>query len=230
MINKLKLLAIVIIALILLSGIALVIFQISGTKKSSSVLIRVACVGDSITFWTQYPNDLRMLLGSNYSLGNFGVGAATITVNAGKPYLNESVLQNAKEFKPDIVIIMVGTNDANPALKLNASNFVNDYVLLISKFQGLDSKPKVWIAKPPPIFNNGTGLSTENFDTYIIPAIEQVANQTNLSLIDVYTPLLNHPEYFKDGVHLNSEGSQVVANIIYNALILQLSSSLTPEG
>ena len=170
-----------------------------------------------------------MLLGSNYSVGKFGVGGATITVNSGKPYVNESVFQDAKDFKPDIVIIMLGTNDANPALKLNTSSFVNNYAQLIDDFQKLDSKPRVWIVKPPPIFNNGTGLSTENFDAYIVPAIEQVASQTNLPLIDVYNPLLDNPEYFKDGVHLNSEGSQVVANIIYNALIYQLKLNPTLE-
>ena len=227
--NKFKVLTVIIIILLLSMGTALFIFQTLETKKEPPTLIHVACIGDSITFWTQYPNDLWMLLGSNYSVGNFGVGGATITVNSGKPYVNESVFQDSKEFKPDIVIIMLGTNDAHPALKLNTSSFVNNYAKLIEKFQELDSKPKVWIVKPPPIFNNGTGLSTENFDTYIIPAIERVADQTNLALIDVYTPLLDHPEYFKDGVHLNIEGSQVVANIIYNALILQLSSSPTHE-
>jgi acyl-CoA thioesterase I len=217
---KFKLLAVLIVVLLLLSGISLFIFQILETPKDQFKPIRLACVGDSLTSWTQYPNDLWMLLGSNFSLGKFGVGGATITVNSGKPYINESVFQDAKEFKPDIVIIMLGTNDANPALKLNISSFVSNYIQLIGKFQELNSKPKVWIVEPPPIFNNGTGLSTENFDTYIIPAIQQVANKTNLSLIDVYTPLLHHPEYFKDGVHLNYDGSQVVANIIYNALDL----------
>ncbi len=180
--TKFKLLAVIIVILLLSSGISLFIFQTFETKKEPSTPIRVACVGDSLTSWTEYPNDLWMLLGSNYSVGNFGVGGATITVSSGKPYVNESVFQDAKEFKPDIVIIMLGTNDANPALKPNTSSFVNNYAQLIGKFQELESKPKVWIVKPPPIFNNGTGLSTENFDTYIIPAIEQVASQIEFAI------------------------------------------------
>ena len=217
--RKFKVLAVILVLLLTSSGIVLFVFQTIGTKRETSTLIRVACVGDSLTHWTQYPNDLWMLLGSNYSVGKFGVGGATITVNSGKPYINESIFQDAKDFKPNIVIIMLGTNDANPALKLNTSSFVTNYAQLIHDFQKLDSKPRLWIVKPPPIFNNGTGLSTENFNAYIVPAIEQVASQTNLPLIDVYNPLLNNPEYFKDGVHLNSEGSQVVANIIYKAII-----------
>ena len=75
------------------------------------------------------------VLGSNYSLGKFGVGGATIAVNSGKPYINESEFQDAKEFKPDIIIIMLGTNDANPALKLNISSFVRNYVQMIDNFK-----------------------------------------------------------------------------------------------
>lgn len=217
---KFKLLAVIIVILLLLSGVSLFIFQTFETKKEPSIPIRVACVGDSLTSWTEYSNDLWMLLGSNYSVGNFGVGGATITVSSGKPYVNESVFQDAREFKPDIVIIMLGTNDANPALKPNTSSFVKNYAQLIGKFRELESKPKLWIVKPPPIFSNGTGLSTANFDTYIIPAIEQVASQSHLPLIDLYTPMLGNSEYFVDGVHLNNEGSQVVANLIYKALNL----------
>jgi lysophospholipase L1-like esterase len=227
--TKFKVFAFIIIILMLSSGIALFILQTLGTKKEPSTSIRVACVGDSITFWTQYPNDLWMLLGSDYYMRNFGVGGATVTINSGgTPYVNESVLQEAKDFKPNIIIIMLGTNDANPALELNTTSFVNNYIYLINIFQELDGKPKVFIVKPPPIINDGTGLSTKSFDKYIIPSIEQVANQKNLPLIDVYTPLLGHSEYFKDGVHINNEGSQVVANIIYHAILSQLNSSPTP--
>ncbi len=226
--TKFKLLSLAIIALIVLSGIALLISQKSDNKKSQSNLIRVACVGDSITEGFDYPNELWMLLGSNYSVGNFGVGGAAVELDSGKPYMNQSEFQKAKEFAPNIVIIMLGANDANPSLKQNETKFVEDYINLISAFQNLSSKPKIWIVKPPPVFNNGTGLSTETFENYVIPSIEQVVSLTNLPVIDVYTPLLEHPDYFFDGVHPNGEGAQAIANIIYNGLISQPSSTPTP--
>ena len=217
--SKFNVIVATVIILILLFGITLFYFQIYNAKSKASIPIRVACVGDSLTWWTQYPNNLWMLLGSNYTVNNFGVGGATIASDSGKPYINELMFQNAKEFEPNIVIVMLGTNDANPALKFNISSFVSNYLQLITDFQKLDTKPEVLIVKPPPIFNNGTGLSSEKFETSVIPAIEEVANQTNLPFIDLYTPLFGHSEYFKDGVHLNNEGSQIVANIVYNALI-----------
>ena len=228
--TKFKLLALVIVALIVLSAIALLMSQKNDNTKSQSNIIRVACVGDSITEGFDYPNDLWMLLGSNYSVGNFGVGGAAVELNSGKPYMNQSEFQKAKEFAPNIVIIMLGTNDANPALKQNTTKFVEDYAKLIGAFQELPSKPKIWIVKPPPVFNNGTGLSTETFAKYVISSIEQVANFTNLPLIDVYTPMLEHSDYFFDGVHPNGEGAQAIANIIYNGLISQTNSTSTPSN
>lgn len=206
-----------------------IMFQNIRKQKSLSIKIRVGCVGDSITQGTEYPNDLQILLGENYSVGNFGVGGATVTSNSDRPYVNEFAFQRAKQFLPNIVITMLGTNDAYPDFNPDIPNFVYDYGQLITAFQGLISKPKVWIVKPSPVFDDGTGISTENFETYIIPGIEQVASNMNLSIIDVFTPLLNYPKYFFDGVHPNSEGSQEIANIIYNAIMLQMSSNPSPE-
>jgi lysophospholipase L1-like esterase len=181
--------------------------------------IRVACVGDSITEGTEYPNDLWRLLGANYTVGNFGVGGASVSLDAPTPYMREAAFQDAKKFQPNIVIIMLGANDAQPDLHRFNTTFVNDYLRLVGEFQALASKPKIWIVKPPPIFNNGTGLSTEYFILNVIPSVEQVAYKTNLPIIDVYSALVNHSDYFRDGVHPNSEGSKLIANEIYKAII-----------
>jgi acyl-CoA thioesterase I len=51
-----------------------------------------------------------------------------------------------------------------------------------------------------------------------------VANQLGLPTIDVYAPLLDHPEYFFDGVHPNNEGSIIIAEKIYSAVLSDLPS------
>ena len=58
----------------------------------------VACVGDSITNGTYYPFDLWMLLGSNYTVGNFGVGGTTASLNSFSPYMNTSSISKCKGF------------------------------------------------------------------------------------------------------------------------------------
>jgi lysophospholipase L1-like esterase len=219
--KKVMLLAIALTILALSSGAAAFYMSILN-KNNSDSKIRVACVGDSITGGTQYPADLWMLLGSaNYTVGNFGVGGSTASLDSWNPYINNSAFQDSKEFKPNIVIIMLGTNDANPLIRRGNGSFVNDYVKLVMEFQELSSKPKIFIVKPPPIFSNGTTPSAEYFKNNVIPQIEQVANQTNLPIIDVYSALANYSEFFHDGVHPDEQGAKLIANEIYNTIILQ---------
>ena len=219
--KKVMLLAIALTILALSSGAAAFYMSILN-KNNSDSKIRVACVGDSITGGTQYPADLWMLLGSaNYTVGNFGVGGSTASLDSWNPYINNSAFQDSKEFKPNIVIIMLGTNDANPLIRRGNGSFVNDYVKLVTEFQELSSKPKIFIVKPPPIFSNGTTPSAEYFKNNVIPQIEQVANQTNLPIIDVYSALTNYSEFFHDGVHPDEQGAILIANEIYMAISLQ---------
>jgi lysophospholipase L1-like esterase len=42
----------------------------------------------------------------------------------------------------------------------------------------------------------------------------------NLPTVDVNSALANHPEYFDDGVHPNSDGAMVIASEINNAIDL----------
>ena len=214
--RKSKLLTLVVIVVIVSLVLGALFVQTDGNKNSP---IRVACVGDSITEGTGYPLDLWWLLGPDYVVGNFGVGGATVYTNLGSSYMNETAFEVAQRFNPDIVIIMLGTNDANPDLNESNAAFVNDYVKLVNAFQGLASKPKVWIVLPPPIFNNSAGLSSEILMQNVIPNIEQAANQTGVTVIDVNTPLANHPNYFEDGVHPNTDGAARIALVVYRKII-----------
>ena len=45
-----------------------------------------------------------------------------------------------------------------------------------------------------------------------------MAKELGLTAIDVYTPLVNHPDYFVDGVHPNDEGAALIASEIYQAI------------
>jgi acyl-CoA thioesterase-1 len=216
--KKTKLLAIG-VAIMILSTAGALLIQTIGNQKSPTAPIRVACVGDSITEGSEYPNDLWMLLGANYTVGNFGYRGTTVSLDAPTPYMRETAFQNAKEFQPDIIIIMLGTNDALPSFHRYNAYFVDDYLKIVSEFQTLPSKPQIWLVKPPPIWHNGTGLSTEFFEQNVIPNIEEDANKTNLPLINVYSALSNYPEYFPDGVHPTSEGSKLIADEIYKAII-----------
>jgi lysophospholipase L1-like esterase len=203
--------AVIVVALI---GGALLI-----SASQNQAPIRVACVGDSLTEGSLYPEDLWMLLGEGYEVENFGYHGTTVTLDSPTPYMHEAVFQQALQYNPDIVIIMLGTNDALPALEQYNAYFVEDYLTLVAQFKALQSKPQIYLVLPPPILNNGTGLSTEFFDQHIIPDIKEVAEKAQLPTINVYEALKSHPEAFPyDGVHPTDQGAQLIAEAIYKAL------------
>jgi len=211
--NKLLLLGAIIVIATLLVGALFI-----GKLGSNPEPIRVACVGDSITEGYGYPNELWKLLGSDYKVGNFGVGGSTISLSSYKPYMNQATFRQAKDFLPHVVVIMLGTNDAIPSVYQHVDSLVEDYKQLIAEFQELPSEPQIWIVKPPPIFDNTLGPIDANLEQGVIPKIEQVADELSLPLIDVYSALAYHPEHFVDGVHPTSEGAKVIAEEISEAL------------
>jgi lysophospholipase L1-like esterase len=213
-----KWLAVVFVAIILASGLAT--FYLGNQQETKNNFpIRVACIGDSITNGTEYPNDLWMMLGTNYTVGNFGVGGATVSLESDIPYMNQIEFQKAKQFKPDIVIIMLGTNDAYPSRQQYLNYFTNDYEKLVASFQTLSNKPKIFLVIPPPIFNADLGPNNTILLSDVIPRITQAATELGLPTVDVYTPLMKHADYFWDGVHPNSNGAKIIANQIYNSII-----------
>jgi lysophospholipase L1-like esterase len=215
-----RLLAIALVVLLVSSGIAAYFLLTNGNDPPPSTAIRVACVGDSLTQSTEYPYDLWKILGmEHYSLRNYGAGSTTVSLDSETPYMNTSMFQDALDFQPDIVIIMLGTNDAQPSLHQFNASFVGDYVQLVTAFQGLSSKPEIWVVLPPPIFSDQGGkMDPEYFSLTIIPGIEQAATETNSPIIDVYSALINYPQYSTDGVHINSDGAQIIADEVYTAI------------
>src|SRR3990170_5186671 len=159
------------------------------------------------------------MLGGNYTVGNFGFVGSTVLSNTSKTYINQTAFQRAKESQPDIVVIMLGSNDAHTGYYLSIGSFVADYERLIGEFQALGSKPEILLVKPPPIFTNEFNLSNANLVEGVIPRIEQVAEELGLPTIDAYTPFANHPGYFLDGVHLTQEGARIIASEVYNGII-----------
>lgn len=210
-----KLLSVAVAVLIVLSGVEAYIIESTPISASRTEPVRVACVGDSLTRGTEYTLFLWDQLGSGYIISDFGVGGTTVSSASEKPYMNQSAFQLAKGFQPNIVIVMLGTNDAG--LNESVDEFKEDYIALIRDFQALPTKPAVFIVQPPPI-DNSTILSNSRLAGTLLPAIAAVANQTGATLVDAYTPMLNHSSVYTDGIHFNADGARIVADAIYAGL------------
>jgi lysophospholipase L1-like esterase len=196
-------------------------------SADSTALINVACVGDSITEWSGYPADLQVMLGDEYVVGNFGAAEAAVSTDWYKPYRNQAAFRESIDFEPDVVVIMLGTNDAHTYQHL--ASFASDYAQLVAEYQALNCDPTVFLVTPPPIYENKLELSGTNLQEDVIPNIEQVAKQLRLSKIDVNSALANHPEFFDDGVHPNDDGAMVIADEIWDAITLEDYESIDPD-
>ena len=134
--------------------------------------------------------------------------------------MHQVEFNRSKYFLPDIAIVMLGTNDARTDYFKSIDNFVSDYIQLINELQAIESDPKIFLVKPPPLFDNAFSLENANLEDVIIPRIEQIATDKGLQVIDVYSELENHPDYFPDGVHPNNEAATIIANKVYEAIFL----------
>ena len=206
-ITKKTLMTFGIVALTVLSVMTLFLESLNNVNHNG--LIRVACVGDSITEGSGYPENLQVMLGDNYKVGNFGVSGSTVMQNSDRPYMNQSAFWRAMAFQPSIVVVMLGTNDAKENPYSSVENFQSDYKELIGKYE-----------TPPPIFENDLNLNNTNLEQTIIPSIEYIANELDLSTVDVNTALTEYPEYFMDGVHPSSDGAMLIASKINQAIIV----------
>ena len=186
--------------------------------------VKVACIGDSITEGVgaergkSYPSQLQEMLGDKWLVGNFGVSGRTLLKKGDFPYWNEAKYQDALKSEPDVVIIMLGTNDTKPQNWKFESEFVADYTELVKSFQALPSKPRIYVCRPCPVPEPGNfGINEKNLKEWI-KRIDKLAKDMDLGVIDMHEALEDKPELLPDKVHPNTEGAGEMAAAAYEAL------------
>jgi lysophospholipase L1-like esterase len=207
-------------------------------EKSQSQPVRVACVGDSITYGyglgdrehDSYPAQLGRRLGDGWDVRNFGVNAVTLLKKGDLPYWKQAAYQKVLEFKPDIAVILLGANDSkHPGDgSLDAGNAVNnwrhkadyvpDYEELIASFRQANPSVKIYVCLPTPCFPGRWGINDKTIHDEIIPMVRQVAKDSNATIIDLNGALSGKKELFPDTVHPNAAGAKLMAAAIYHAL------------
>ena len=204
--------------------------------------IRVACIGNSITdghgidVATQYgyPAELQKRLGNGYWVKNFGVSARTMLNKGDYPYMNEMAWQDALAFKPDVVIIKLGTNDSKPYNWQYNSEFRQDLEQMVTtlcpalaqpakkgkksknqKNQTSSLKPQIFLCTPIPAFKSTWDINDSVIVNGIIPIQKEVAQKYGLHVIDLHTHYANDGDkMLTDGIHPDGKGAQRLAEII----------------
>ena len=186
--------------------------------------LRLACVGDSITLGSgaasgrSYPSQLQELLGSDWQVGNFGVSGRTLLRKGDAPYWNEGAFKKAQDFNPDVVVIMLGTNDTKPQNWAHKDEFEADYRDLVKTFQALKSSPRVYVCRPVPVPEPGNFGINEAALQEQIPIVDRLAAELQTGVIDMHAALQAKPRLLPDRVHPDTEGAGEMAEAAYRVL------------
>ena len=191
-------------------------------------MIRVACIGDSITWgftllnpWKQsYPALLREMLGEGYEVRNFGYNDASARFDADTPYVDKRVYRESLAWNPDVVLLMLGTNDTKTR-NWDPAIFRRDYRRIVDAYRALPSAPRVILVAPIRIFPIMglplLGVHPETMEEGVRPAIREIAEETGLELVDL-RDLFTDTTYCRDGVHPQKTGARMLAEAIFNAV------------
>jgi len=194
---------------------------------SLNAQIRVACVGNSITYGAgingrdslSYPAQLQKMLGSSYKVKNYGLSGRTLLKSGDRPYWKEPLFDSAKAFLPNIVIIKLGTNDSKPFnWDSSSTEYIPDYIEMIKLFQALPSNPIVILGIPAPVFGDAFNIRANVVHEQIVPMVTKLALDMQLKTIDFYTLLKDHPEMFPDKIHPDANGAKLMAEEVLRVL------------
>jgi lysophospholipase L1-like esterase len=189
-------------------------------------IIRVACVGDSITFGAGVENRetncytvvLGKLLGARFDVRNFGVSGATLLKHGDLPYWKFPQFEQLAGFAPQVIILALGTNDSKPQNWKYREEFAGDLRALLEHFSASPSHPRIWVCLPPPVYETRWGINEATVSGEIIPRIRAIAREKKAPTIDLHQALSERPEYFPDQIHPNATGTAMMAMTIFTAL------------
>ncbi len=211
-------------------------------QTPSTDAVKVACIGNSITDGHGidmasvfgYPAQLQKILGKDYWVKNFGVGARTMLNKGDYPYMNELAWKDAQAFDPDIVVIKLGTNDSKPENWQYGAEFKKDLQQMITtlrpdlaqpvkkkgkKVAALPARPQIYLCTPIPAFKPSWNISDSVIVNNIIPIQQEVAKQYGLQVIDLHTLFAEDGDKMQgDGIHPDGKGVRRMAEIIAGAI------------
>ena len=192
------------------------------------------CIGDSITSGhvptyadpEPWPTYLQWELDASASYGdchvtNLGVTSTTLLDEGSVPYRSTGNVEVAQQLAADVVFVMLGTNDSCDP-NWDAHAYARELEELVEDIRAARADTHVVLMSPPRVFcdpdPNGPGVF--HMDDNVIrdeirPIVEDVATRTHAQYVDLYQLTQDHPEWFPDTVHPNTEGNQAIAHYLY---------------
>lgn len=200
---------------------------------------KIACIGDSITWGftllnprrDAYPAVLQRLLGDGCELRNFGVNNAAARFDSDCPYVRTKAYRRSLEWEPDVVLLMLGSNDTKRR-NWDPEIFRRDYRRLVQSYLDLPSAPRVCLVGPIRIFLRMNlplmGLYPETMERGVRPAIAEIAAELGLEFVDL-KDLFSDSSFCVDGVHPQRKGAFMIAEALLAAASVDAAGSSRSE-
>ena len=209
----------------MLHRLATVLLPLTAVSTFAAGPLRVACVGDSITYGDRlsdretqsYPAVLERLSQGRFAVGNFGVNGATALQGTGRAWSDTSAGRDALAFSPDLVVVMLGINDL--AFPDRYARYPADLRGIVQRFQALPSAPRVFLCTLTPIAPvDRQAPANQAIRETMNPAVRAVAAETGAAVIDIAAAYPNRLDLLPDGLHPSPAGAELIARAVRDAL------------
>jgi lysophospholipase L1-like esterase len=167
-----------------------------------------------------YPDQLAKLLGDGYDVRNFGHDGVTALRDSGRPFVKMPEFNATDALAPNVVVLMLGTNDAANTADV-WQRFADDMRWLLHHYQSLPSKPRVIFMTPPPLMPGREDPENRltNLRDKVSPIVRRIAKDEKLTLVELQDdPALSDASLYPDKVHLNESGAKIVAQRVRDTL------------
>ena len=189
--------------------------------------ITIAAIGDSNTYgagvilkgrnrWS-YPAQLARMLGDSYQVLNYGLNRRTLQRDGDWPYAANRFAEASLRARADIVLIMLGSNDARGD-NWNAEAYESELADLATRYRA-GGASSVYLLTPPVAFANRRGVSERVVAEEVAPIVRRVAERLGLPLVDVFAVTQHGVASHPDGIHLDAEASRLVAEAVAAAIV-----------
>ena len=214
--------------------ILLMIKTLTPPERADKKRRRIACIGDSITFGagvarTRKTDAWTFLwgksLGSGFQVLNYGVSGATLQLEGDFPYWKVGYLKRLEKAQPELMLLMLGTNDAKP-FNWDEGRYAREYEELVRELRDKPWPHRLVLMAPPKAFPEEQSgvipfdIKNEPIRDSIRPLVFSLGEKYDLQVIDLYALTEEHPEYFGDGVHPNELGNRVIAEHLQREIAL----------
>ncbi|MCB1129683.1 MAG: prolyl oligopeptidase family serine peptidase [Verrucomicrobiae bacterium] len=209
----------------------------------SAAPLRVAVIGDSISTGAHaedpqhngYPARLGHLFGEKAEVRAFARGGACLSLKAGNSLTNSPIFKRAVAWKPDVAVVMLGTNDSNtsPDNWKNHGDLESDARFVLNSLRAANPDVEIHFAGPPPMFPDRKGLKPERAANLKerVPHIHEI-RRIYQRIAEAEPGVFHHSidgalraDGTSDGVHPDTFGHQDVANQLFEQITIRFDEN-----